>query len=144
MNSCIVATVQDQTNRPLLGSVGFILPHTLIIAASRLTRCAAVLRWKLPVTASCPAVYGRALLSAHSANVPSSQSRMPQTNKSRNAPASDCVCSVQAGASADDSDPVPREESRAAGDTGGGGGGEDDNHGDRDIIKSPSDPKQYR
>lgn len=92
------------------------------------------------MTASCPVVYGRALLSARSAKVSSSLLRMPQTNKSRNAPASDSLGSVQAGASAEDPDPVRREESLAAGDTGGG----EDNSGDSEIIKSPSDPKQYR
>ncbi|XP_012709381.2 nardilysin [Fundulus heteroclitus] len=59
---------------------------------------------------------------------------MPQANKSRNGPAADRPGSVQAEA------PAPREESRAAGEDGGG----DDNVGDREIIKSPSDPKQYR
>lgn len=68
---------------------------------------------------------------------------MPQTNKFRNAPVCDSPGSVQAGASAEDADPVSREESRAAGDA-GGGGGELDNVGDSEIIKSPSDPKQYR
>uniref|UniRef100_UPI0037E8E4C8 nardilysin-like n=1 Tax=Semicossyphus pulcher TaxID=241346 RepID=UPI0037E8E4C8 len=62
---------------------------------------------------------------------------MPQTNKSRNAPACDSPGSGQAGASAE-----ALEESRAAGDAGGGGG--EDNVGDSEIIKSPSDPKQYR
>lgn len=66
---------------------------------------------------------------------------MPQTNKFRNAPVCDSPGSVQAGASAEDADPVSREESRAAGDA---GGGELDNVGDSEIIKSPSDPKQYR
>ncbi|TKS86821.1 Nardilysin [Collichthys lucidus] len=63
---------------------------------------------------------------------------MPQTNKSRNAPVCDSSCS---GATAEDADPVSREEILTAGD--GGGGGED-NIGDGEIIKSPSDPKQYR
>lgn len=98
-----------------------------------------MLRSKLPLTASCPVVYGRALLSARSAKVSSSLARMPQTNKFRNAPA----CSGPA--SAEDVDPVSMEESRALGDAGGGGGGsEGDNVGDREIIKSPSDPKEYR
>lgn len=105
-----------------------------IIALYRLTRCVAVLRATFPVTASCPLVYGRTLLSTRSAKV-SSQLRMPQTNKSRNAPASNSSGSAQA----EDVDPVAREESLAA----GHGGGED-NVGDSDIIKSPSDPKQYR
>jgi len=51
--------------------------------------------------------------------------RMPQTKKSRIAPA-------QGGA------PVDPVEVQAA------GGGEEDNVGDDDIVKSPSDPKQYR
>ncbi|XP_071354291.1 nardilysin-like [Trachinotus anak] len=67
---------------------------------------------------------------------------MPQTNKSRNAPASDSPGSVQAGASAEEPEPVSRQVSQAAGDGGGGGG--EDNVGDSEIIKSPSDPKQYR
>ncbi|XP_028251603.1 nardilysin-like isoform X2 [Parambassis ranga] len=67
---------------------------------------------------------------------------MPQTNKSKNTPASDTSGSVQAGG---DTEPVSREESRAAGDAGGGGGEEGEgNVGDNEIIKSPSDPKQYR
>ncbi|XP_044023266.1 nardilysin-like isoform X2 [Siniperca chuatsi] len=65
---------------------------------------------------------------------------MPQTNKCRNAPG-DSSGSVQAGASAVDADPVSREESQAAGDA---RGGRVDNAGDSEIIKSPSDPKQYR
>ncbi|XP_035529569.1 nardilysin-like [Morone saxatilis] len=70
--------------------------------------------------------------------------KMPQTNKSRNAPTCDSSDSVQAGASAEDAAPVSREESRAVGDAGGGGGGGEGNAGDSEIIKSPSDPKQYR
>ncbi|XP_028995300.1 nardilysin-like [Betta splendens] len=61
---------------------------------------------------------------------------MPHINKSRNAPASESPGSVQEGA--EDPDPVPREQSLAAGGEG------DDNVGDGEIIKSPSDPKQYR
>lgn len=94
------------------------------------------------MTATCPVVYGRALLSARSAKVSSFLTKMPQTNKARNAPASESSSSVQGGASAEDVEPVSREESQAAGDAGGGGG--EDNVGDREIIKSPSDPKQYR
>lgn len=94
------------------------------------------------MTASCPVVYGRALLSARSAKGPSYLLKMPQTNKSRNAPACDSSGSVQTGASAGDADPVSREESQATGSA--GGGGEEDNVGDSEIIKSPSDPKQYR
>ncbi|XP_010793726.1 nardilysin [Notothenia coriiceps] len=60
---------------------------------------------------------------------------MPQTKKSRITPAS-----VQSGATAEDAEQVSREQCQAAGD---GGGGED-NVGDSEIIKSPSDPKQYR
>lgn len=99
------------------------------------------------MTASCPVVYGRALLSARSAKVSStSLPRMPQTNKSRNAPASDSPGSVQVGATGEDPESVSREVSLAAGDAGGsgGGGGVEDNVGDSEIIKSPSDPKQYR
>ncbi|XP_023124749.2 nardilysin-like [Amphiprion ocellaris] len=66
---------------------------------------------------------------------------MPQTNKSRNAPTSDSWgSSVQGGASAKDTEPVSRRET--AGEEGGGEG--EDNVGDSEIIKSPSDPKQYR
>ncbi|XP_054469231.1 nardilysin-like [Anoplopoma fimbria] len=81
------------------------------------------------------------------AKVSSSVPRMPQAKKSRNAPASESSGSVQGGASAEDADPVSREECQAAGDSGvggGGGGGGEDNVGDSEIIKSPSDPKQYR
>lgn len=80
------------------------------------------------MTASCPVVYSCASLSVRSAKVPSSLPRM-QANKSRNAPGCDSSGSVQAGASAEDADPVSQEE---------------DNVGDSEIIKSPSDPKQYR
>ncbi|KAM9842855.1 nardilysin-like [Aulostomus maculatus] len=66
---------------------------------------------------------------------------MRQTYKSRNTPASGSQGSVEPGASVDD--PAPREVSQAAGDDEGGGGGEE-NLGDSEIIKSPSDPKQYR
>lgn len=89
------------------------------------------------MTASCPVVYGRALLSAPSARVSSSLPRMPQTNKSRNVPASD-----SSGASAEDTGPVAQVEIRDAGGAAGGGG--EDNVGDSEIIKSPSDPKEYR
>lgn len=112
----------------------------VIIAVFRLTRCVAVLRSKFPVTASCPLVYGRASLSARSAKVPSTLPRMPQTHKSRNAPACEASCSVEGGSSADEAGLVPQEENQAAGDAGGG----EDNVGDGEIIKSPSDPKQYR
>lgn len=86
------------------------------------------------LAASGPAVDGRVL---RSEKFSSDQLRMPQIKKSRNRP-------VQTGASADDPDPVPREESRPTGDAERGGGGEEGNHGDSDIIKSPSDPKEYR
>lgn len=85
--------------------------------------------------ATCPVVYGGALLSARSAKFSSSVLKMPQTKKSRITPGS-----VQSGATAEDAEQVSREECQAAGD---GGGGED-NVGDSEIIKSPSDPKQYR
>lgn len=64
---------------------------------------------------------------------------MPHINKSRNAPASETSGSAQGGA--EDPDPVAREESLAAGAARCEG---DDNVGDGDIVKSPSDPKQYR
>ncbi|XP_023282535.1 nardilysin-like [Seriola lalandi dorsalis] len=65
---------------------------------------------------------------------------MPQTNKSRNALAPDSTGSVHVGASAEEPEPVSCGVSLTAGDTGGG----EDNIGDSEIIKSPSDPKQYR
>ncbi|KAG7225895.1 hypothetical protein INR49_014323, partial [Caranx melampygus] len=71
---------------------------------------------------------------------------MPQTNKARNSPASDSQGSVHVGASAEDPESVTREVCLATGDAGGeggGGGGGEDNVGDSEIIKSPSDPKQY-
>ena len=58
---------------------------------------------------------------------------MPQTNKSRNAPAHGKSAAESHGA---------REESHGGAAAGGGAGGGET--GDRDIIKSPSDPKQYR
>ncbi|KAM3870963.1 nardilysin-like [Diretmus argenteus] len=64
---------------------------------------------------------------------------MPQTNKSRNSLTSDSG-SVRGGAS-EDAEAVGREESQATARDRGRG---EDNDGDREIIKSPSDPKQYR
>ncbi|CAL8284270.1 unnamed protein product [Lota lota] len=61
---------------------------------------------------------------------------MPQTNKSRNASAHGAA---GPGGNSADSVSMVREESHGGG--GGGGGGDT---GDKDIIKSPSDPKQYR
>lgn len=90
---------------------------------------------KLAVTASRHAVCGRVSLSANGADVPPSLLRMPQTNKSRNAPAAESPGAAQAGAPAEDANPVSRQEDLAAG---------EDNVGDSEIIKSPSDPKQYR
>ncbi|KAF7659388.1 hypothetical protein LDENG_00298590 [Lucifuga dentata] len=58
---------------------------------------------------------------------------MPQKNKSRNVQAAESSGSIQVGSQ----EPV----SWSGGDTGGGG---EDNVGDSEIIKSPSDPKQYR
>uniref|UniRef100_A0A087X7I9 Nardilysin convertase n=1 Tax=Poecilia formosa TaxID=48698 RepID=A0A087X7I9_POEFO len=105
-----------------------------IIALFRLTRRVAALTTKFPVTASCPVVYSRALLSVRCAKASSPLPKMPQTNKSSSTPAADSPGSVQAEA------PASCEESRGAKDDGGG----EDNVGDREIIKSPSDPKQYR
>ncbi|XP_029350419.1 nardilysin-like [Echeneis naucrates] len=65
---------------------------------------------------------------------------MPQTNKSRNALAPESTGPVQVGTSAEDLEQVSREVCLAAGDSGGG----EDNVGDSEIVKSPSDPKQYR
>lgn len=62
---------------------------------------------------------------------------MPQTNKLINASASGSTGSVEGGGP-EDAEPVAREKAQVAGD-----GGED-NVGDSEIIKSPSDPKQYR
>ncbi|XP_071772027.2 nardilysin [Centroberyx gerrardi] len=61
---------------------------------------------------------------------------MPQTNKSRPAPASNC-----SGGASEDPDPAALGESQAVGDGAAAGEG---NVGDSEIIKSPSDPKQYR
>nr|XP_020469652.1 nardilysin-like [Monopterus albus]XP_020469653.1 nardilysin-like [Monopterus albus]XP_020469654.1 nardilysin-like [Monopterus albus] len=70
---------------------------------------------------------------------------MPQLNKSRNAPAPDSSGSVQAGAEAAATETPDSRlswvESQTVGDAGGEG---QDNVGDSEIIKSPSDPKQYR
>lgn len=79
-------------------------------------------------------VCGRFSLSANGADVPPSLLRMPQTSKSRNAPGAESP-GAQAGAPAEDANPVSRQEDLAAG---------EDNVGDCEIIKSPSDPKQYR
>ncbi|XP_077395060.1 nardilysin-like [Festucalex cinctus] len=59
---------------------------------------------------------------------------MPQTGKSRNAPPASDFLRPQMGASA--GDPEGRREDE--GDSG------QDNQGDEDIVKSPSDPKEYR
>lgn len=90
------------------------------------------------MTASRRVVPGVASLSAPGANVPPAPpapSRMPQTNKSRNAAAGESPGAVQAGAPAEEANPATRQGDLAVG---------DDNVGDRGIIKSPSDPKQYR
>ncbi|XP_074547358.1 nardilysin-like [Halichoeres trimaculatus] len=57
-------------------------------------------------------------------------------NKSRNAPACGSPGSGQTG--------DVREENRTVVDSGEGDGGGENNVGDSEIIKSPSDPKQYR
>lgn len=90
---------------------------------------------KLAVTASRPVVGGLASLSAGGPAAPASLLRMPQTNKARNAPAAESPGAAQAGVPAEDANPVSRQEDLAAG---------EDNVGDSEIIKSPSDPKQYR
>lgn len=90
------------------------------------------------MTVSCPVVYGRAWLSAHSAKLSSSLPSMPPTNKLKNTMASESSGAVQA--SAQETHSVSREVSLAASET----EGKEDNIGDREIIKSPSDPKQYR
>uniref|UniRef100_A0A3P8V2E0 Nardilysin convertase n=1 Tax=Cynoglossus semilaevis TaxID=244447 RepID=A0A3P8V2E0_CYNSE len=63
---------------------------------------------------------------------------MPPTNKLKNTMASESSGVVQA--SAQETQSVSREVSLAASET----EGKEDNIGDREIIKSPSDPKQYR
>ncbi|XP_029316726.1 nardilysin-like isoform X1 [Cottoperca gobio] len=78
---------------------------------------------------------------ACSAKFSSSLPKMPQTNKSKNAPASESSGSVQGGASAEDAEPMSWEGCQVAGDAARGG---EDNVGDSEIIKSPSDPKEYR
>ena len=112
------------------------------IALFRLTRCVAGLKGKL-VKTNFPFVHGHTLVSARSARAPTSLPRMPQTNKCRNTQPSDAPGSFQVGSSAQDPGPVSRDVSLAAGDAGVGGGVEV-NVGDREIIKSPSDPKEYR
>lgn len=87
------------------------------------------------MTASRHVVCGRVSLSANVADVPAPPLRMPQKNKSRNAPAAESPGATQAGAPAEEANPVSRQEDLVAG---------EDNVGDREIIKSPSDPKQYR
>lgn len=87
------------------------------------------------MTAGRRVVPGGPSLSAPGAKVPPAPSRMPQTNKSRNAAAGESPGAVQAGAPAEEANPVTRQGDLAVG---------DDNVGDRGIIKSPSDPKQYR
>uniref|UniRef100_A0A8C3AQE1 Nardilysin convertase n=1 Tax=Cyclopterus lumpus TaxID=8103 RepID=A0A8C3AQE1_CYCLU len=67
--------------------------------------------------------------------------RMTQTKKSRTAPASESSGSVQGGPPAEAADPVECQEAAAAAAAAGGG---ENNVGDQEIIKSPSDPKQYR
>uniref|UniRef100_A0A8C3AP28 Nardilysin convertase n=1 Tax=Cyclopterus lumpus TaxID=8103 RepID=A0A8C3AP28_CYCLU len=66
---------------------------------------------------------------------------MTQTKKSRTAPASESSGSVQGGPPAEAADPVECQEAAAAAAAAGGG---ENNVGDQEIIKSPSDPKQYR
>lgn len=87
------------------------------------------------MTASRHVVCGGVSLSASRADVPPSRLRMPQTNKSRNAPMAESPGAAQARVPAEDANPVSRQGDLAAG---------EDNVGDSEIIKSPSDPKQYR
>uniref|UniRef100_A0A8C8LYJ9 Nardilysin n=2 Tax=Oncorhynchus tshawytscha TaxID=74940 RepID=A0A8C8LYJ9_ONCTS len=72
----------------------------------------------------------------------SSLFRMPQTNKSRSASASGSCTGPDRGEEREEereeAEPEPKVQVQEAGD----GGGE--NTGDPEIIKSPSDPKQYR
>lgn len=74
---------------------------------------------------------------SHSAKVPSLL-RMPLTNKSKNA---DCGAALATGSDRGEGHQLsqPRDPDVPPED----GGGED-NQGDPGIIKSPSDPKQYR
>lgn len=87
------------------------------------------------MTASRHVVCGRVSLSASGAAAPPSRLRMPQANKSRNAPAAESPGAAQARAPPEDANPASRQGDPAAG---------EDNVGDGEIIKSPSDPKQYR
>uniref|UniRef100_A0A674F5S9 Nardilysin convertase n=1 Tax=Salmo trutta TaxID=8032 RepID=A0A674F5S9_SALTR len=79
--------------------------------------------------------------SPHSAKV-ASLFRMPQTNKSRSTSASGSSTGPdrgeERGEEREEAEPEPKVQVQEAGD----GGGE--NTGDPEIIKSPSDPKQYR
>lgn len=83
-------------------------------------------------------VYGHTVSFSHSAKVPLLV-RMPLTNKSKNA---DCGAALTTGSDRGEAHQPsqPREQDVPPED---GGGGED-NQGDPEIIKSPSDPKQYR
>lgn len=64
---------------------------------------------------------------------------MPHTNKSLDLLAADSSGSVKSRASAEEESPS-WEENKASGEQGDG----EDNVGDSEIIKSPSDPKNYR
>lgn len=90
---------------------------------------------------SLSSIHRGSLLSPHSAKV-SSLFRMPQTNKSRSASASGSSTGPgrgeERGEEREEAEPELKVQVQEAGD----GGGE--NTGDPEIIKSPSDPKQYR
>ncbi|KAJ0063061.1 hypothetical protein NL108_010675 [Boleophthalmus pectinirostris] len=100
------------------------------IALFRLTRCSALIR-----TFITPALHPLLLVSPPRPITPPAPLlyRMPRRNKSRNTPAADSSIQVQTEAVPEprDEEVTPEEE-------------EDQNVGDSEIVKSPSDPKQYR
>lgn len=87
-------------------------------------------------------VYRHAVSFSHTAKAPSLV-RMPLTNKSKNA---DCGAALTTGSDRGEGHQLsqPRDQDVPPGDGGGGAGGGEDNQGDPGIVKSPSDPKQYR
>lgn len=113
---------------------------------SKLSRCVAVLgrtsrstvgkAGRLTVTVFC----GGAWRSTHSVHLSTSLVRMPQANKSRTA-ASSAPHSSAGPVQGPGGNSFPVSVSMGPEETPGGGG---HNVGDKDIVKSPSDPKQYR
>ncbi|CAB1327839.1 unnamed protein product [Coregonus sp. 'balchen'] len=121
--------------------------------APGVTRCVTVLASRAGLFSSRPAGPKALWLSSFPANQGLSQTwhtstrvsslfRMPQTNKSRSASASGSNTGPGRGEERGgerEAEQEPRVQVQEAGD----GGGEE-NTGDPEIIKSPSDPKQYR